>query len=118
MEVALEDANAIVFAVPSHAARSVLTQMIEFLPKPRPILSVSKGIEVETLMLVTEIMKDVLPESLHDHIAVLSGPSFAQEVRRRQPTYVVLASENPAMAAAWQEAIYNALFSNLPSRLM
>ena len=103
MEVALEDANAIVFAVPSHAARSVLTQMIEFLPKPRPILSVSKGIEVETLMLVTEIMKDVLPESLHDHIAVLSGPSFAQEVRRRQPTYVVLASENPAMAAAWQK---------------
>ena len=102
IEIALEDASMIVFAVPSHAARSVLSQMIDFLPEPRPILSVSKGIEVETLMMMTEVMKDVFPDFMHDHITVLSGPSFAQEVRRRQPTHVVLASENVAAATQWQ----------------
>lgn len=110
MEIALEDANAIVFAVPSHAARSVLTQMVEFITEPRPILSVSKGIETDTLMLMTEIMKDVLPAFMHDRIAVLSGPSFAQEVRRRQPTHVVLASENPDMATEWQKKLMTHYF--------
>ncbi|HIN32563.1 MAG TPA: NAD(P)-dependent glycerol-3-phosphate dehydrogenase [Nitrospirales bacterium] len=110
MEIALEDANSIVFAVPSHAARSVLTQMLEFLTEPLPILSVSKGIETDTLMLMTEIMMDVLPASMHDHIAVLSGPSFAQEVRRRQPTHVVLASDHPDMAAEWQKKLMTYFF--------
>ena len=110
MEIALEDANSIVFAVPSHAARSVLSQMVEFLTEPRPILSVSKGIETDTLMLMTEIMKDVLPASMHDRITVLSGPSFAPEVRRRQPTHVVLASEHPDMAAEWQKKLMTHYF--------
>ncbi len=110
LEVALEDANSIVFAVPSHAARSVLTQMVEFITKPRPILSVSKGIETSTLMLMTEIMKDVLPASMHSCIAVLSGPSFALEVRRRQPTHVVLASEHPDTAAEWQKKLMTPYF--------
>ena len=110
IEIALEDANSIVFAVPSHAARSVLTQMVEFLTEPKPILSVSKGIETDTLMLMTEIMKDVLPASMHDRIAVLSGPSFAQEVRRRQLTHVVLASENPDMADEWQKKLMTHYF--------
>ena len=110
MEIALEDANTIVFAVPSHAARSVLTQMVEFLTEARPILSVSKGIETDTLMLMTEIMQDVLPASMHDKIAVLSGPSFAQEVRRRQPTHVILTSESPDMATEWQKRLMTHFF--------
>ena len=110
IEIALEDADSIVFAVPSHAARSVLTQMIEFIKEPRPILSASKGIEVETLMLMSEIMKDVLPAFMHDQLAVLSGPSFALEVRRRQPTHVVLAAENPAMATGWQKKLMTHYF--------
>ncbi len=110
IEIALEDTNAIVFAVPSHAARSVLTQMTEFLTVPHPILSVSKGIEISTLMLMTEIMKDVLPAFIHDQIAVLSGPSFAQEVRRRQPTHVVLASENHFIATEWQKKLMTHYF--------
>ena len=110
MDMALEDANSILFAVPSHAARSVLTQMNEFLTEPRPILSVSKGIEMDTLMLMTEIIKDVIPASSHDQVATLSGPSFAQEVRRRHPTHVVLASDNPAMTTDWQKKLMTHFF--------
>tara|TARA_B100000315_G_C14576723_1_gene588284 strand:- start:2174 stop:2932 length:759 start_codon:yes stop_codon:yes gene_type:complete len=84
--------------------------MTEFLTVPHPILSVSKGIEISTLMLMTEIMKDVLPAFIHDQIAVLSGPSFAQEVRRRQPTHVVLASENHFIATEWQKKLMTHYF--------
>jgi len=115
IEVALEDANAVVFAVPSHAARSVLIEMKEYLSTPLPILSVSKGIELETLMLVSEIIKDVLPDMLHSQITILSGPSFAHEVRRRQPTHVVLASENAAATSEWQEKLNTHYFRTSPS---
>jgi glycerol-3-phosphate dehydrogenase (NAD(P)+) len=84
----------LLFAVPSHAARSVLQQLVPVLPQPIPIVSATKGIEEETFKLMSEVMKEVLPSYLHPSICVLSGPSFATEVCHDQPTAIVLAGQH------------------------
>ena len=56
------------------------------------MVSVAKGIENDTLLTMTEVLEQCLPEEYHPHIAVLSGPSFAKEMVRRLPTVVTIAS--------------------------
>lgn len=91
LQESVQDIGLLVFAVPSHAARSVLRQLGPLLPHSIPIVSATKGIEEETFKLMSQVMEDVLPASLHASICVLSGPSFATEVCRDQPTAIVLA---------------------------
>lgn len=91
LQESVQDIGLLVFAVPSHAARSVLRQLGPLLPRSIPIVSATKGIEEETFKLMSQVMEDVLPASLHTSICVLSGPSFATEVCRDQPTAIVLA---------------------------
>ena len=57
-----------------------------------PIVCVAKGIELETLMTMSEVLEDVLPVPLHPYVAVLSGPSFAKEVAKGLPTAVTVAA--------------------------
>jgi glycerol-3-phosphate dehydrogenase (NAD(P)+) len=64
----------------------------DHIPVGVPIVSASKGIENESLMLVSEILEDVLPIRCHPYLAYLSGPSFAKEVASMTPTLVVIAS--------------------------
>lgn len=88
---ALSGAGALVFAVPSHVARAVLRQLAALCSEPIPFISATKGIEEETLALMTEVMREELPPALHSSLMVLSGPSFATEVSSRKPTVVCLA---------------------------
>ena len=62
-----------------------------------PIVVASKGLERESLALMTDVAKDEIPGAT---VVALSGPSFAVEVVKCQPTAVVVASENPDAAAA------------------
>lgn len=107
---AIRGAALLVFAVPSHAARSLLQQMAPLLDEPVPVLSVTKGIEEETLKLATQIMEEVLPASLHRFFTVLSGPSFAAEVSRDQPTAVVLAGEDAELVRSLQAFLITPVF--------
>jgi glycerol-3-phosphate dehydrogenase (NAD(P)+) len=88
---AVATAGALVFAVPSHVARAVLRQLAPLCRNPMPFISATKGIEEDTLALMTQVMREELPPSLHSSFMVLSGPSFAAEVSSRKPTVVCLA---------------------------
>jgi glycerol-3-phosphate dehydrogenase (NAD(P)+) len=101
---AVQDRDAILFAVPSHVARSVLREMAPLLSSGLPIISATKGVEEDSLQLISQIMDDVLPRYMHDRILVLSGPSFAAEVSQGQPTALCLAGRDAESAAALQAA--------------
>lgn len=99
---ALREADWLLFAVPSHAARSVLVTMGPLLPGAIPLVSATKGIEEHTLCLVSEIIQQTLPALMQGSIAVLSGPSFAAEVCAGHPTAVTLAGTDGALVKRLQ----------------
>ena len=99
---AITGADCLIFAVPSHVARPVLSRIATLLPQPVPFVSATKGIEEETLALVTQVMQAVLPAHMQDSLLVLSGPSFASEVSRGKPTALCLAGRDAGMVKSIQ----------------
>jgi len=102
---ATEGCETILFAVPSHVARTVMQQLAPVLSDETPIISATKGVEEDTLKLITQVMEDVLPRSCHQSLMVLSGPSFATEVSRGQPTALCLAGKNIAVVNRFQSIL-------------
>jgi glycerol-3-phosphate dehydrogenase (NAD(P)+) len=102
---ATEGCESILFAVPSHVAREVLQQLAPVLPDGTAIISATKGIEEDTLKLITQIMEDVLPHSCHQALMVLSGPTFATEVSQGQPAALCLAGKNTAVVTRFQSVL-------------
>lgn len=102
---ALDDATDILLVVPSHHCRRVLEQCRPFLTSRMSFCSASKGIENDTLLTVSQIIGEVLGAELRGGIAVLSGPSFADEVAAGHPTAVVVASADAALAARLQAKV-------------
>ena len=99
---AIAGADCLIFAVPSHVARPVLSRVAVLLPQPIPLVSATKGIEEETLALVTQVMQAVLPAHMQGSLLVLSGPSFASEVSRGKPTALCLAGQDAGVVKAIQ----------------
>ena len=99
---AITGADCLIFAVPSHVARPVLSRIATLLPQPIPFVSATKGIEEETLALVTQVMQAVLPAHMHESLLVLSGPSFASKVSRGKPTALCLAGRDAGMVKSIQ----------------
>ncbi len=110
LEEALEGCDLVVSATPSHATREVIGRASEHLPKHVPIISVSKGIENETLLTMTEVLEDCLPEEFHPYLAALSGPSFAKETALRMPTAVTIASRWEKLASRCQKIFHTESF--------
>ncbi len=92
---AVKDAELVVMAAPSKFYRSVCERFAGVLRKDIPIVSVTKGLCHGQHHRMSEIARDVLGST---NVAVLSGPSHAEEVSRKIPTAVVCASENPGLA--------------------
>ncbi len=90
----ISNSELIVVAVPSHAVRET-AQKIAKENGPFTILSITKGIENKSLLRMSEVIEEELPDN---HVCVLSGPSHAEEVRRNMPTLVVASSKEPALA--------------------
>jgi glycerol-3-phosphate dehydrogenase (NAD(P)+) len=101
---ALEGADLIVCVVPTHGLREVLQEAAPLFGTKAPIVSATKGIENDSLMLVSEMFEDVLPESQHRQLAYLGGPSFAKEVAANLPTAVSVAGHDANVVAVAQEA--------------
>ncbi len=99
---ALAGVDCLVFAVPSHVARPVLRQLAALVPQTIPLVSATKGIEEGTLELMSQVMRDMLPAHMHEAVLVLSGPSFAAEVSRGQPTALCLAGQNAGVVKTIQ----------------
>jgi len=101
---ALEGSDLIVSVVPTHGLREVLQDAAPLFGTKAPIVSATKGIEIDSLMLVSEIFEDMLPESQHRQLAYLGGPSFAKEVAACLPTAVSVAGHDADVVAVAQEA--------------
>jgi glycerol-3-phosphate dehydrogenase (NAD(P)+) len=100
LNAALHDASVVLLAVPSHAARDTLISMSSELHEAAIIVSVTKGIEIESGKRISEIAKEVVASS-HPFVS-LSGPSFAKEVVEGHPTAIVAASKDNAAARTVQ----------------
>ena len=106
----LEGTDTIILAVPTKAMREVLEQIQDVQERALTIVHVSKGIEPESLLRISEIIEDSMdPVNLKD-IVVLSGPSHAEEVSLRQPTTVVAASKNADSSIRVQNMFTNHYF--------
>ncbi|KAA3636648.1 MAG: NAD(P)-dependent glycerol-3-phosphate dehydrogenase, partial [Armatimonadetes bacterium] len=88
---AVGDADVIVMGVPSHGYRSVLMSCAQHIERTTPVISLSKGIERETLMRMTEVTLDVLPKHDPNLVGVLTGPNLAREIMEGQPAATVIA---------------------------
>ncbi len=115
LEEALSRSELVVFAIPSHATRDVVKKALPDLPSHVPLLTVAKGIENETLMTMTQVLQDCLPEQYHPSIAILSGPSFAKELAAGMPTVVTVASHFEKVAQKVQAALQTESFRTYTS---
>lgn len=104
LEEALSGRGLVVAVVPSHVTRGVMGRALPFLEPSARIVSATKGIENDSLLLMSELMESLLPEGLRRRTAYLSGPSFAKELMQRLPTVVTVASQDAEVAAAVQQA--------------
>lgn len=105
--MAIKDVNIIVLAVPTKAIREVCRQITEVSEHPYIVVHVSKGIEPDTLMRITEMIEEEMSSSALEDVVVLSGPSHAEEVSRRQPTTVTVSSRNMKAAEKIQDLFIN-----------
>ncbi|NQT26338.1 NAD(P)H-dependent glycerol-3-phosphate dehydrogenase [candidate division KSB1 bacterium] len=107
---AAENKDFILIVLPSHTIRSVCQQLALMSLGNAILVSCSKGIENHSLKRVSEIMMENLPGISESQVAVLSGPSHAEEVVRQIPTAVTTASFRSRTARQVQEIMANTYF--------
>lgn len=107
LEGSIKGRDLLVLAVPSPFTRSTAHSMAPFVEDGQLIVNVAKGIEESTLMILTDIVEQEIPQS---NAAVLSGPSHAEEVGRGIPTTVVAGAKNKKTADYIQNIFMNQVF--------
>jgi glycerol-3-phosphate dehydrogenase (NAD(P)+) len=109
LDEAAPDAELVVLAVPSHAMRDICQKIKSEIrnQKSEIIINVAKGIEGDTGLRMSQVIKDVLPAAA---VVTLSGPSHAEEVARGIPTAVVVSSLDSNAAALAQRAFMTERF--------
>ena len=105
---AVHGADVVVSAAPSHVVGVVARGAAAAVRPDALVVSVSKGLEPERLVTMSTVLAETLGPLVR--VAVLSGPSFAQEVYDRQPTLVVAASADPSVAEAVQRVFATGYF--------
>jgi glycerol-3-phosphate dehydrogenase (NAD(P)+) len=110
IEAACNQRDMIVAAVPSQFLRSVLQRIAHLDLAQTVICNVAKGIENGSLMTMSEVLLDVLKYERKENLAILSGPSHAEEVSIQLPTMVVSASFNMKTSRFVQDAFMNEYF--------
>jgi glycerol-3-phosphate dehydrogenase (NAD(P)+) len=99
---ACESARVVVMAVPSHGFRSVLSEVAGAVRPDVPVVSVAKGVERDTLLRMTQVVLDVLPDHDPNRVATLTGPNLALEIAEGQPAASVIGCADGATAAELQ----------------
>jgi glycerol-3-phosphate dehydrogenase (NAD(P)+) len=102
---ALEGAEIVLSVMPSHHARRVYTQMKPYVNSQMVFVSATKGIENDTYLRMSEVIGQVLSEGkgFTPRLAALSGPSFAKEVAKGDPTAITVASTDHELAKMIQQ---------------
>jgi glycerol-3-phosphate dehydrogenase (NAD(P)+) len=108
---ALEGVRLVIVALPSHVVRRVAKKIARVsLPEDIIIVNASKGLENGSLLRMSQVLCEELPERLRERIVVLSGPSHAEEVSRKIPTSVVVASTNEKLNREVQKIFFTPYF--------
>ena len=107
IEAAVKDKELVVLGVPSLYIRSTAAKMTPYVHEGQIIVNVSKGIEESTLSTMTEVILEEIPGG---DVAVLSGPSHAEEVSRSIPTTVVAGAKTRKTAEKIQSIFMNETF--------
>ena len=110
LAAAINGAEAIIMGVPSHGYRGVLARAAAIVPSGAAIVSLTKGIEQESLKRMTEVTREELPRHNPDIIGVLSGPNLAREVIAGQPAATVIAMADGDRARSLQEVFMSPSF--------
>jgi glycerol-3-phosphate dehydrogenase (NAD(P)+) len=100
-------ADALLIATPAQHLRGAINMLASHLTKPVPIIACAKGIEHGTHKFMTDVIAEAAP---HAQPAILSGPSFADDVARGLPTAVTLAAKDEALAGALVQALGSPTF--------
>jgi glycerol-3-phosphate dehydrogenase (NAD(P)+) len=100
----------LLLVVPSHLMRSVTEQISPVVSPQTTLVTASKGIENVTHLTMNGVLKEVLPQVPEAQLAVISGPSFANEVARQLPTVVTVACKNQATAERVQRVFATPYF--------
>lgn len=107
LEEAVAGMNLLVLAVPSAFTRNTAKLLKSVVEKDQIIVNVAKGIEENTLMTLSQIIEEEVPQAV---VAVLSGPSHAEEVGRGIPTTIVVGARKRATAEYLQNIFMNDVF--------
>lgn len=107
LESAIKDMDLLVLAVPSPFTRSTAKQMSKMVPEGQIIVNVAKGIEESTLMTLSEIIEEEIPQA---KVAVLCGPSHAEEVGKGIPTTIVAGAKERRVAEFVQNTFMSEVF--------
>ena len=107
---AVEDAEFIILAVPSQAVRSVIKNILHLIPPNAYLVNTAKGLEIETMMRMSQVVEDVLGKEIKTRYAVLSGPSHAEEVAKGIPTVVTVAANCKETAFTIQDLYMSPVF--------
>ncbi len=104
---AVREADVVVMAIPSQHFRAVLGDVKQYIRPGVPVVSLTKGLERDTHLRMTEVTREVLPEH---PVAVLTGPNLAREIMAGQAAASVIACEDEEIARALQEVFKSGLF--------
>lgn len=107
LEMAMKDKDVLVLAVPSPFTRSTSRMMQSFAADGQLIVNVAKGVEETTLMTLSEIIEEEIPQA---RVAVLSGPSHAEEVGKGLPTTCVIGARDRETAEYLQKIFMSPVF--------
>jgi glycerol-3-phosphate dehydrogenase (NAD(P)+) len=110
LEQALLGAAVVLTVMPSHVCRTLYTAMLPYLKPEMLFVSATKGIENDSLMRMSEVIRSIVADRFDPSLCVLSGPSFAKEVVRGDPTAVVAASDDKESAKLIQREFSSKTF--------
>lgn len=112
LSAALNNSELVFVVLPSSALRKVL-QPVAALLAGKILISTTKGIEADSFMLMSQIIKEIAPKA---RIGVISGPNLAAEIAAGAPTATVVASEDEALCLRVQEVLHGPSFRVYASR--
>jgi glycerol-3-phosphate dehydrogenase (NAD(P)+) len=102
--------EALIFVAPSAAMREVVRAAHPHIHDNQLIIHATKGFEAHTLERMSQVIEHELPQCQPGRVVVLSGPSHAEEVIRRLPTTIVVASQSQELAQSTQDLLINSYF--------
>ena len=107
LENAVKDQDVLVMAVPSIAVRATAKKMTDLVREGQIIVNLAKGIEENTLMTMSQVIEDEIPQA---RVTVMSGPSHAEEVGKGLPTTCVIGAKDKALAEYLQDIFMSPVF--------